>query len=184
MRNQLAFVAALLTTAAPALAAVIETGAYEPGLTTRTGGLNLGPGSYRFDLRLTTPVLNVFGYPEKITTTNFVCFDPDIRPDEFFCGGDNVPTQPLFEQVTPTLWRAFLTVDPPSVTTYPPGGFFVRDETFDECCTYIFDIESEAPGRFVFSYAAVPEPASWALMVTAFGLAGAAFRRRTVLATV
>lgn len=32
-------------------------------------------------------------------------------------------------------------------------------------------------------YGAVPEPASWAMMITGFGLAGAALRRRRVLAT-
>ncbi|HEV2568326.1 PEPxxWA-CTERM sorting domain-containing protein [Sphingomonas sp.] len=172
--------AAALLTVAPAAAVVIQTGSYDAGRFDGTAGATLGPGRYVFSLQLTTVVPFMDGYAEKQTYSAFFCRDPDISPDEFPCGGNNVPTQPLWDPVTPTLWQAAITVNPDQ-TVLTPNDFIVRYYEFDDCCTFQFGWESDAAGRYVLYYAQVPEPASWALMIAGFGLLGAGVRQRTAI---
>jgi hypothetical protein len=163
-------------TAAEAQAAVIKAGDYAAGSFFDTAAESLGPGRYIFSITLTTPVDFVDGYAEKQTVTNFFCSDPAVGPDEFNCGGNEVPTQPLWDQVTPTLYQAAMTVNPDVNAPFdaPP---IVRYTERDECCTFQFGWEAPGAGSYVLSYRAVPEPATWALMLAGFGLTGAVSRR-------
>jgi hypothetical protein len=177
--------AALAAAPLPALATIVETGPYDVGSTSGAGSFALKPGSYEFLFNFTDPVTFQSGFVEKQTVTNLFCVDPDVQPGEFLCGGDEVPTQPLFEPVDSTHYHARLTVDAPRTFTFPPGSTVVRGTTFDVCCTYGFDFESVNPGTFTLSYEAVPEPASWVFMLIGFVGSGAFIRlRRATLATV
>jgi hypothetical protein len=167
----------------PAQAAVIEAGSYEEGVSSGAGTVTLGPGTYRFEFSFSGPVLYLNEGPEKQTVTNFFCVDPSAGPDEFNCGGDEVPTQPQFEQISPTIWTAYLTVNLPTEEIFPPGDFVVRETTFDSCCTYTYDFKAERSGHYVFSYNQVPEPSCWALMIGGFALIGVGVRRRRKLAS-
>ena len=142
-----------------------------------SGGVTLGPGSYRFSFATTAPFAEFYGQVEKQTYYAEYCDDGD---GEYFCGGNNVPTIPLFEPVTPTLYQLEIRVNP-FVETFNPYPFVVRTEEFDECCTYAFDFIAGDTGSFSISYAAIPEPESWALLVLGFGVVGAARRRRSAL---
>lgn len=141
-----------------------------------SGGLYLGPGSYRFSFTTSVPLDGLYGYVEKSSIWNEYC-DEGEGAGEFYCGGDDVPTQPLFEQVSPTLYQLRMTVNP-FVETFTPDQFVVRTVEFDLCCTYSFDLYAAGAGSYSISYAAIPEPASWALLILGFGAVGAALRRR------
>jgi hypothetical protein len=171
----------LASAAAPASAVVIKAADYGPGSFFDTAAAGLGPGTYRFSLTLTTPVDFVDGYAEKLTVTNFFCIDPSIGPDEFSCGGDDVPTQPLWDRVTPTLYQASITVNPFVNQPVAGGGPTVRYTEEDFCCTFQYGWEAPGAGSYVLSYAQVPEPESWALMIAGFGLLGVGMRRRSLL---
>lgn len=59
------------------------------------------------------------------------------------------------------------------------GGSFIGYARYDEN----FDLRSITYEAGDFRVAGVPEPASWAMLITGFGLAGAAVRRRRQLAS-
>ena len=176
-----AAIAALALAAAPAASAVIKTGGYDAGSFSDTAAIGLGPGTYRFSIALTTPVPFVDGFAEKQTVTNFYCIDPDIGPDEFYCGGNEVPTQPLWDQVTPTLYQAMLTVNPFRDVPFS-SGFVVRYTEQDDCCRFEYGWDAPGGGSYVLSYVQVPEPASWAMMIAGFGLLGAGVRHQKIAA--
>ena len=158
-------------------AAVIKAGDYGAGPFFDTAAASLGPGHYRFTIELTTPVDFVDGFAQKQTVTNFFCIDPSIGPDEFNCGGDEVPTQPLWDKVTPTLYQALITVNPFRNVPFS-SGFIVRFTEEDDCCTFEYGWDAPGRGSYVLSFAQVPEPASWALMIAGFSLLGVGARRR------
>ena len=169
-------------TAVPASGAVIKAGDYGPGSFFDTAATGLAPGSYRFTIELTTPVPYVDGYAEKQTITNFYCIDPDVGPEEFNCGGDEVPTQPLWDQVTPTLYQAMMMVNPFRNVPVSGGGFVVRYTEQDDCCRFQYGWDAPGGGSYVLSYVQVPEPASWAMMIAGLGLLGVGVRHRKIAA--
>lgn len=142
-----------------------------------SGGVTLGPGAYRFSFATTAPLDGFDGFVQKVSYYSEYCDEGD---GEFYCGGNDVPTIPLFEQVSPTLYQLRIRVNP-FVETFNPHAFAVRTEEFDECCTYGFDLYAGAAGSYAISYAAVPEPESWGLLILGFGAIGAAARRRSGL---
>ena len=167
-----------LGAATPAAAAVIVTGDYGADEAVfDTGSLVLGPGDYRFTLTVTAALVAQNSSVEKLTVTNFFCVDPDLGPEEFPCGGSDVPTTYGFTQVTPLRFEALVTVNPFTDNPFP-AGLIVRYEEFDNCCSYIVDLQTGAAGRYTLSVAAVPEPATWGLLIAGTALAGARLRRR------
>jgi hypothetical protein len=173
--------AAALLVSSPAAATTVVSNSYPAAsFAGDSGNFSLGAGTYLFSLSFTQPVTDVLGWVGKTTVSNFYC---DEGAGEFYCGGDDVPTQPLFEMVNPALYQLYLTVNDPSTINYPPGSITVREEDFDTCCDYQFDFTSGAAGIYTLSYAAVPEPQTWMMFVLGFGAIGAvARRRRTVVA--
>ena len=178
MRQAWATLAAALAlgAATPASAAVIATGDYgADAMVFDTGSLVLGPGDYRFTLTVTAPLVAQNASVE--TVTNFFCVDPDLGPEEFPCGGSDVPTTYAFAEITPLRFEALVTVNP--FTNNPfPAGLIVRYEEFDDCCSYIVDLQTGAAGSYTLSVAAVPEPATWGLLLAGTAAAGAGLRRR------
>lgn len=159
---------------------VFASGSYDAGEQVNGGGgLFLGPGTYRFSFITTAPFADFYGQVEKQYYRSEYC---DFREGagEEFCAGTNYPITPLFDPVTPTLYQLQITVDP-FRETFTPEDIVVRTVEFDECCTYAFDFTAGGEGSFSISYAAIPEPDSWALLILGFGLIGAAHRRRTAL---
>lgn len=168
---------ALLAVATPAAAATADiSGIYDAGVLVAQGGsFALGPGAYEFSLSFSDPVSDfVYGYVGKTTVTNSFC---DEGEGEFYCGGDDVPTEPLFEMINPQLYQLSLVVNGPSSYTYPPGSVVVRDDQFDLCCQYGFSFISGEAGRYTLSYAAIPEPRIWSMMILGFGAVGWSIRR-------
>lgn len=102
--------------------------------------------------------------------------------DDQFVGANTVPTLPLFDALSSaSVWAANITLNPgrivnpgPNRTEYLPdifrGGSFEVVIDGDATIGYRFTIETVA---------VVPEPASWAMMIAGFGLAGSIMRRRT-----
>lgn len=175
-RNSIVIAFALLALPSSALAdTVIETGSYNEGFNSRTLSASFGPGSYRFTLTFLDPLSFFEGYAEKDTNTTFICRDD--AGAEFPCGGDNVPTQSPFEQVSTLTYAATMTVNPFHVVQFPADPI-IRYEEFDTCCSFAFDFFADAPGRYTLSFEAVPEPAAWSAMILGLGVAGATLRRR------
>ena len=143
------------------------------------GGLLLGPGTYRFSFTTTAPFADFYGQVEKQYYRSEYC---DFREGagEEYCGGTNYPITPLFDPVTPTLYQLRITVDP-FRETFTPDDIVVRTVEFDECCTYAFDFTAGGEGFYSVSYAAIPEPATWALLILGFGVVGGALRRKPAL---
>jgi len=139
------------------------------------GTLSLDPGSYRFDLSFDQPVTDVNGWVEKLFVYNDTCNEGE---GEFYCGGDEDSIIPLFEMVTPELYQLTLTVNGPRTIFGAPGDIVVREDQFDNCCTYGFEFTGGAAGHYALSVASIPEPATWAMMLIGFGAIGAAARRR------
>jgi len=179
MRLDLACASLFALLALPAQAATtIRTGSYGAGeFVSDSGSYALGPGRYRFNLQFSTAPLYQAAEVEKTTNTDFFCVDPADGPDEFACGGDNVPTTIGFDEVSPTVFQADLTVNGLRSVPFdsPP---IVRYEEFDTCCGYRVEFEAVDAGRYTLSVAGVPEPTSWALMIGGIGLTGGALRRR------
>lgn len=85
-------------------------------------------------------------------------------------------------------------LDPPGTTDAAGGGttnwvnvtsgYFTVDQ--DTTLTFAAAGTSESLGGYVdnITLSAVPEPASWAMMISGFGLVGGAMRRRTVRTAV
>ena len=158
---------------------VIDTGTYDSQtFLWDSGSVSLGAGTYLFSLSTTAPLEYLFGYVEKTTVTNEFC---DFGQGEVYCGGNDVPIQPLFEMINPSLYQLTLQVDSPS-TVLSPNDFVVRQENFDTCCSYYFDFEGLGPGSYTFSQSLVPEPSAWMMMILGFGMLGAAVRRRRTTA--
>jgi hypothetical protein len=174
-----AFLAALALPSAASATTVISTGSYAAGDSVGVdGSINLGAGTYRFTLALTGAAEGVEGEVTKLTNYVDYC-DMDGSGAASYCGSDDFPTSPLLEAVSPTVYQALLTVDAPYTVHY--SGVDRTDYT-DSCCTYNFDFQAITGGTYSFSFAAVPEPATWMMMVLGFGLLGAAKRRRRVTA--
>lgn len=158
-------------------AVTLASGAYNAGDSVFvSGSVGLGPGKYRFDLTLSGAVDNFFGEVPKTTVTNYYC-DFHDGGGVVYCGGDDVPALNDLNPVTPVHYQALVTVNPfKSVPLL--AGDTVRYDEFDICCTYNFSFDAPGTGSYLFTYSAVPEPGSWALLIGGLGLLGAALRRR------
>jgi PEP-CTERM motif len=173
----LAAVFASMSPTSSRAATIIDSGAFGADeLYSISGSYSVGPGKYRFQLDLSTPVAAVFGDVFKTLTYNFYC-DFQDGSGIVNCGGNDVPTGPPFTQLTPTSYIADLTVNPPYSIPLSPLPF-VREDGFESCCTYAADIFTIAAGTYTLSVSAVPEPAAWMLMILGIGITGAAMRRR------
>lgn len=173
--------AVALLAAAPTWASVmIRTGNFDAN-TSYFDAFNysLGPGAYHFTLSFSTAIKDI--YPdstvEKVTTTNYYC-DFNDGNGEVYCGGDDVPAMPEFDQLTPTLYRIDLTVDPPYNEPPPSPPPYMRYDQFDTCCSITLDFDTLNAGSYVLSYTAAPEPETWSLMIVGLLGVGALSRYR------
>ena len=166
---------ALLSASPVSATTTVASGDYTAGVYTSEGGtFSLDPGRYQITLSFSQPVGDFDGLVEKIFGYDDFC---DLGAGQFPCGGDDVPIDLTFEMVTPELYRLMLTVNG-SNTLNPAGDFVVREDTYESCCGFGFGFSSDAAGHFTLSYASVPEPATWMMMLLGFGGIGFAARRR------
>jgi hypothetical protein len=164
-----------LLSASPAVATTTVASVDYPanGFVVGGGNFSLGTGTYRINLTFSQPVSDVDAWIEKVTTTNDYC-----NPGEVICGGDDVSIFPEFEMVTPQLYQVVVTVSGLSTINGQPWSDYVRETSVDSCCGFGVDFTSGNAGRYTVSYTAVPEPATWAMMLFGFGAIGFAARRR------
>lgn len=172
-----AALAAVVASAAPAMAArsITYTGAWSGDFS-----LNLSLGGSR----LTTITFNVD--PSQIATLGAYeltyawfsvadSFGPDGRPTSIYSEGLDVMWADLGVSYTPTGFSVQVQGERNHCSPYKGPDFY---------CRY-YDLEgvqlegSTRPGQTVnYSYtiSVVPEPATWAMMIAGFGLAGTALR--------
>lgn len=185
LRTWLVGVFALTLGAGADAAVVIKTGAFGAATNDYEAfTYGLGPGSYAFTLTFSTPVQDVQpdSTVEKITTTNYYCDFADGQ-GEVYCGGDDVPTMPIFDQITSTTYRIYLTVNPPYDEPPPSPPPYMRYDEFDTCCNITLDFDTRDAGAYILSYTAIPEPAAWALFSSGMLGIGGLLRRRRYAAT-
>jgi len=168
---------ALLAAASPAEATTtVASGDYSSGSFIISGGdFSVGPGTYQISLAFTEPVDDFNGWVKKLFNSQYFC---DFGDGEFACDGDSGFVAPEFQMISPELYQLMLTVNGPSSLFGAPGDPIVREDRYDTCCTYGFRFEGGNAGHFTLSYNAVPEPATWAMMLLGFGAIGFAARRR------
>lgn len=160
----------LFSASAAEAAVLIDSGSYVSGQSVFTSGtVPLGPGAYRFTLDFTGPVDLIDGSVSKSSIYNEYYEDGGQ-------GGDDVPTIPLLEQTAPNRFQASIKVDKP-YTILTPDEFIVKREGFDVCCEYQVGFDALGAGKFALTYQALPEPATWALMIFGFGAIGHTMRK-------
>src|SRR3569833_238450 len=168
---------ALLAAASPAQATTtVVSGNYTGSLyTSAAGGFSLGPGSYRVNLAFSGPVSNLSGFIEDTVSSDDYC---DFGGGEEYCDGSYKGLDFEFSMISPELNQVIVTVNGPRSIVFPPGDFLVREDQTDSSCGFSIGFTSGGPGQFTLSYVAVPEPATWLMMLIGFGAIGAAARRR------
>lgn len=168
---------ALLAAASPAQATeTVASGDYtSTPYTSVDGGFSLGPGSYRVDLAFSGPVSNFSGWLENTVNSDDFC---DFGGGAEYCDGSYKGLDYDFAMLSPDLYELTLKVHGPRTIFFPPGDFLVREDQSDSCCGFSFGFTSGGPGHFTMSYAAIPEPATWMMLLLGFGAIGFAARRR------
>jgi hypothetical protein len=126
-------------------------------------GYALSPGKYLVSVS--------FDADATLATSSFVegIFIYDIDCGGFICGGSDGPLGWAYVRRSPRSFEAAVELRPAhrdgSLIFQADRGVFSRIATF-------------GPAGYTFAISSAPEPASWALMIAGFGLAGAALRRR------
>lgn len=172
--------ATVAATAAPASASIVfqQSGLLgEYGFDVPT--VDLKPGTY--SLRAT------FSRPRNADFWNighYQSYAVWCEADQVFCGGNDnfIPAQ--FTKVSSQEYIATLTLNPGARDRSPGRDFFYADRyRGGPVNTYVIDEDYDTPTNYTFTitvleYAAVPEPATWALMIGGFGMVGGSLRRR------
>ena len=168
----------LLSSAASGNAAIlIQTGTFgeEEDTVIYTGISSAPPGQYKFVVDLSSAAKYFYGDASKTVNYNFYC-DFHDGGGLVQCGGDDNPMMSEFKAVSPIRYEAIVTVEAP-YSVYGTG-ISARTDYYDTCCNVDFDIGADAIGTYKLSYGAVPEPATWSLMIIGMGGTGLIMRRR------
>ena len=178
MRHPVMLLAAVLGAAAAPASAVSISGT----VTTENGStgdlLPLGaftPGKYRFSITLDRVVARLFLEKELSEVYNEYC-DPDGSGTIVYCGGDDVPTLPSVEGFD-TDRVSFVYQLRQGFTQPLPFGGYATTHFFDNGGRFEADTDLTGPIHDPATLTAVPEAATWAMMIAGFGLAGAVSRR-------
>jgi hypothetical protein len=170
------------TMAAPLHAALVTTGTISGTvgeIVTVPLPMYTDPGSYRAYASFSGPGAFSLRY-QVIRTTNFFC---DFEDGGGFvaCGGDDVPIGfDTFSSPGERSATLAYAIGAPFREDYSPTQYgLVFDHAEGADFEFIFEDDGSVSYRVVT--APVPEPASWALMLAGFGLAGAALRRRQTI---
>lgn len=131
-----------------------------------------GPGGFLFSVKLDGDYSAFYGQMEKYIDYDFYC-------QGVWCGGNNGAgpvgafreTSPGFYQLAGILLPYRVEGDWDFTTVY-------QAEDFQNLIIGVIPGVARTPVRWTLTISAAPEPASWALMITGFGLAGSAVRRR------
>jgi hypothetical protein len=160
----------LFAASAAEASVLIDSGSYTQGENFFVAGdVDLGPGAYRFTLDFTAPVDLLDGFVSKSSVYNeYYMFGGQ--------GGDDVPTYAFLDQTAAKRFQASIKVDKP-YTILTPDEFIIRREGFDVCCHFEGNFAALGSGNFALSYQALPEPATWTLMILGFGAIGYGMRR-------
>ena len=175
--KHIAFLAAALaaaTLAAPACAALLAGQTVQIGHEYPTlGTFDLGPVDYT--VGTSGPVYYESAADISVTDTQFTinvhCGEECSWSSASFNGFG------LFD--TYGTVKAFTSVTIDGATSY--AGFDVSRISFDGNSIRVNLADLDANGLIVLNIAAVPEPASWALMIGGFAMVGVAMRRRKAL---
>lgn len=158
-------------------ATVIDTGPLEMDqeVLINSGVRYAPPGRYKFTLDFSPGAILVYGDLIKDINYNFYC-DFHDGTGLTACGGDNVPEVTAFKAVSPTRYEATVQVNAP-YSVYDTT-LIARTDFTESCCEVNFDVYSDRIGTYKLSFGAVPEPATWGLMIIGMGGVGLAMRRR------
>lgn len=180
-RLLLGFALAALSSAAPA--ALITTGTIS-GSGGQSALVTLpmygDPGRYRATLNFSAPGEFYLRYGVVRTTSLFCDFGDGngFQP----CGGDDVPIGfDVFTAPDSSTTTLFYTIAAPFREVYGPNQYGLVSDHADGAS---FEFRFTRDGSISYSavLVLVPEPTSWALMITGFAAAGIAARRQARMA--
>jgi hypothetical protein len=143
--------------------------------------VDLAPGTYQVNVRWDQPDLAFFATPEIGVgySYDWFCGSPAVN-----CGGQNGVNPLSFSFGTMSVQsnrfelRAGYSVPDPGFPIQP-ATLVVQPEWFNGGQIELSGVNGPTPlTNYVFEINAVPEPATWAMMIMGLGLAGAAARRR------
>ena len=174
----------LLLVAGPAFSATSFTGSFdasgrEQGYLALSGYPN--GTSFNFYFTTSAPVINGVGqYTYEAAFDDY--FDGSSTP----FGGDNSPTNEAFS--IPASFSQALLITPRSFDLYYPDGNIMERNYFyaDDVSVNVVVPVAYAGVSFTFGISpivAIPEPATWAMMVAGFGVLGVMLRKSRRLRT-
>lgn len=153
-----------------------------------------GAGVYRFEATGNSPLK--FSMQGVYSIHYDIFLAPPPKPHEDFIDGNKSPFTENFSEIG-GLQASFTFVVPETTYTFfnsssfyeiygvPTGTPVYREEKF-EAPHLIFGLRAAEPGLEPFDYtlsitrlSAVPESATWTMMILGFGMAGTVFRART-----
>jgi hypothetical protein len=172
--------AAVALASVPASASIVfeKTGTGDSGVFQ----VDLTPGKYVFEVDFDRPAQPSFLF-EFQTSYDYVCRPDQDHPDPYFCGGETNPFE-LDLQAGPrkNSYRGTITLMPARFVPDRPDSFFLGTKYLND--RFVGGSISPDPSDplssigYRFFIDAVPEPASWALMIVGLGLVGLARRRK------
>lgn len=136
----------------------------------------VSPGRYRFQVTLSGDYLDFSGYVERYVHYEYYC-------GGVWCGGDDGSSAvAFFARVSRNVYAMEAEILPARIEGFGDYLTVYEDDQFRNLIMGVTPGLNRTPVAWTLTVTSIPEPATWAMMIAGFGLAGAAMRRRYITA--